>query len=61
MLCLCDQFKTSLSSSQVATLQLPYTFANVKTWSNLPAALSPRLGLRLGDLTSAQVGLAKAI
>lgn len=61
ILCLCDQFKTSLSSSQVATLQLPYTFANVKTWSNLPAALSPRLGLRLGDLTSAQVGLAKAI
>ncbi|MBR2649919.1 MAG: DUF3500 domain-containing protein [Sediminibacterium sp.] len=61
IICLCDQFKTSLSSSQVATLQLPYTFANVKTWSNLPAALSPRLGLRLGDLTSAQVGLAKAI
>ncbi|MFM2359026.1 MAG: hypothetical protein RLY16_1019 [Bacteroidota bacterium] len=61
IICLCDAFKASLSSSQIATLELAYTFANIKTWSNLPAGMSARKGLRLGDLTTDQVALAKAI
>jgi len=61
LICLCDAFKATLSSSQISTLQLDYTFSNVKTWSNLPAAMSPRLGLRLGDLSSTQLAAAKAI
>lgn len=61
LVCLCDQFKASLSTSQQAALQLSYTYANIKTWSNLPAAMSARIGLKLGDLTTTQVALAKAI
>jgi hypothetical protein len=61
LICLCDQFKASLSSSELASLQLTYSFANIKTWSNLPASMSARLGLKLGNLNSTQVGLAKAI
>ncbi len=61
LICLCDQFKTSLSAAELATLQLSYSFSNIKTWSNLPASMSARLGLKLGNLTSTQVGLAKAI
>jgi hypothetical protein len=61
LLCLCDEFESSLSATQIATLEKTYNFTNIKTWSNLPAAMSPRLGLRLGDLTTAQIALAKAI
>jgi hypothetical protein len=61
LLCLCDEFKASLSTTQIATLQLSYTFSNISTWSNLPAAMAARKGLRLGDLTTAQIALAKAI
>lgn len=61
LICLCDQFKATLSASELASLQLSYSFANIKTWSNLPASMSARLGLKLGNLTATQVGLAKAI
>ncbi len=61
LVCLCDAFKATLSSSQISTLQLSYTFANIKTWSNLPAAMSPRLGIKMGTLTSNQLAAAKAI
>ena len=49
-----NAFKASLSATQIATVQLAYTSANCYTWSNLPASLSPRKGLRLADLTAAQ-------
>lgn len=61
LLCLCDAFKATLSTSQIATLQLSYTFANIKTWSNLPAAMSARLGIKLGDLNATQLTAAKAV
>ena len=61
IVCLCEAFKATLSSSQIAALQLSYTYSNIKTWSNLPAAMSARLGIRLGDLTSTQLAAAKAI
>ena len=59
--CLCSVFKATLSSSQITTLQLTYTFANVKTWSNLPAGAATRKGIKLGDLTATQLAAAKAI
>ena len=58
---LADVFKGTLSSSQVAALQLAYTFPNIKTWSNLPAAMSRRLGIKLGDLNPSQLAAAKAV
>jgi Protein of unknown function (DUF3500) len=61
LICLCDAFKATLSSAQIAALQLSYSFANIKTWSNLPAAMSPRLGLKFSSLNATQLAAAKAI
>jgi len=61
LVCLCDSFESMLSSSQISALQLSYNYTNIKTWSNLPAALSPRIGLQFSTLSSAQLGAAKAI
>lgn len=51
---LANDFKTTLSPSQIAGLEFEYTMENVKIWSNLPASLFPRLGIRIGDLTEVQ-------
>jgi hypothetical protein len=56
---LANAFKATLSSSQISTLELAYTYANAKTWSNLPAAMSPRIGLKMGTLTTAQLTAAR--
>ena len=61
IVCLADAFKATLTSAQIATLQLAYTFSNMKTWSNLPAALSPRIGIKLGTLNATQLAAAKAL
>ncbi len=61
IVCLADAFKATLSATQIATLQLDYTFANIKTWSNLPAAMSARKGLKLGSLSATQLAAAKAL
>lgn len=56
---LANTFKATLSSSQITTLELAYTYANAKTWSNLPASMSPRLGLKMGNLTTTQLTAAR--
>ncbi len=56
-----NAFKATLSASQLTTVQLAYTSANAYKWSNLPASLSARNGLRLADLTAQQRSLALAI
>jgi hypothetical protein len=61
LICLCEAFKATLTSAQITTLQLSYNFANIKTWSNLPASMSPRLGIKLGTLTATQLIAARAI
>lgn len=61
VVCLAQAFKATLSSSQIATLQLDYTFTNAKKWSNLPAAMSARNGIKLGSLNTAQLAAAKAL
>ena len=61
LICLCDAFKATLSTSQVSSVQLSYSFSNIKTWSNLPAAMSSRLGIKLGSLSSTQLAAAKEI
>lgn len=61
LVCLCDAFKASLSSTQLAAVQLSYTYANIRTWSNLPAQLSPRIGIPFSSLNATQLVLAKAI
>lgn len=61
IVCLAEAFKATLTSSQISTLQLSYTYSNAKTWSNLPAAMSPRIGIKLGSLSSTQLAAAKAL
>lgn len=53
--CLAEAFKATLSSSQVATMQLAYSQSNAKKWSNLPAGMSSRVGIKLGSLSDTQL------
>jgi Protein of unknown function (DUF3500)/Secretion system C-terminal sorting domain len=61
VLCLVDAFKATLTATQVATLQLPYTLVDAQKWSNLPNALGNvrRVGLQFGNLSAAQITAAK--
>lgn len=61
LVCLCDNLKSSLNTSQQAALQLNYNFANIKTWSNLPASMSPRIGIPFSTLNASQMAIAKEI
>lgn len=61
LVCLADSLKASLTSSQVSTLQLPYSYTNSQTWSNLPVTMQARIGIKLGTLSAAQLGIAKAL
>ena len=56
--CLAMAFEATLTASQLSTLQLSYTLANVERWSNLPISLVPRNGLAFGSLTSVQLAAA---
>lgn len=48
-------FLAGLSADQLASVQYPDLGNNVRTtWSNLPNALSPRVGVALGDLSDSQ-------
>ncbi|NEU70117.1 DUF3500 domain-containing protein [Spirosoma agri] len=55
VVCLAEAFKATLSSTQVSTMQLTYSKTNAQKWSNLPAALSSRIGIKLGSLSSTQL------
>lgn len=58
---LADAFKATLTSSQITTLQMSYSLTNARTWSNLPASMSARLGIKMGTLTPTQLVAAKAL
>ncbi|MDN3676168.1 DUF3500 domain-containing protein [Flavobacterium paronense] len=58
---LANAFKATLTASQITTLQLSYSLTNARTWSNLPASMSARLGLKMGTLTAPQLAAAKAL
>ncbi len=55
VVCLAEAFKATLTSTQVSTMQLTYSKANAQKWSNLPAALSARIGINLASLNSTQL------
>ncbi|CCH00666.1 hypothetical protein FAES_2657 [Fibrella aestuarina BUZ 2] len=55
VVCLTEAFKATLSSSQLSTVQLSYSKANAQKWSNLPASLSGRIGIRLDALSDTQL------
>ena len=55
VVCLTEAFKATLTSSQLAATQLAYSKANAQKWSNLPAGLSARIGIRLDALNATQL------
>jgi hypothetical protein len=58
---LTNDFKATLSPTQIAALEFEYTMENIKVWSNLPAALFPRLGIKIGDLDETQKKAIKSL
>ncbi len=56
VVCLAEAFKATLSSTQLAAVQLAYSKANAQRWSNLPEGLyRNRVGLNLGSLSDPQL------
>lgn len=58
VVCLADSLKSTMSGTQLSTLQLAYSYTNSQTWSNLPTTMQPRLGLSLGSMTTTQAQIA---
>jgi hypothetical protein len=62
IICLADAFKATLSSTQLATAQLSYSFEDASKWSNLPQSLSKnRVGIQFGTLNATQLAAAKEL
>lgn len=65
LICLADEFKKQLSSTQLAAVQRTYTLAEAKKWSNLPQSMvssaNKRVGLNFGAMTATQIQYAKAL
>jgi hypothetical protein len=63
VVCLAEAFKATLSSSQLAEVQRPYSKEDAARWSNFPQQFSrpQRVGIGLGTLNAAQLGAAKAL
>lgn len=53
VVCLAKAFEATLTSSQLATVQLSYTLANAEVWSNLPNPT--RNGLEFSSLSNTQL------
>lgn len=64
-ICLTDAFKKQLTEAQVAQVQLPYSVADAKRWSNLPQGMvrgnSKRTGLSFGAMNATQIRYAMAL
>lgn len=54
-------FLATLSSSQQATVQLSWDLDTARHWSNLPASMVSRNGLKWGNLSSTQQSAARAM
>lgn len=54
-------FKTTLTTTQISTLQKTYTTSLARKWSNLPCGANCRNGVQFSSLTTAQLNAAKAV
>jgi hypothetical protein len=62
LVCLTDALKKELSPTLSARLHLPYSVSDARRWSNFPPmGYRDRVGVTLGELTPAQLGMVKAI
>lgn len=62
VLCLISSLEASLSSTQLASLQVSYAYSYAIRWSNFPDAIyGNRIGLTFGDMSTAQIALADSL
>ena len=62
LVCLADLVKKGMAPALLARLQLPYSAADGKKWSNFPPLVyHDRVGVTLGEFSPAQLGIVKAI
>jgi len=61
VVCLAENFLSTLSSTQKTSVVLDLTLANAKNWSNLPVSLASRNGLEFSSLSSTQLAAALAV
>ena len=62
LVCLIDLLKSDMSPELLEFVQLPYSVSQAQNWSNLPAGAFPkRPGAFLGEFSTEQLGLVKAI
>ncbi len=54
-------FLASLDADQLDLVSFDMSDSERRTWSNLPVPITPREGLSLGELTEAQLALARAV
>jgi hypothetical protein len=54
-------FTQTLTPEQRKAVVFPFGKASAIRWSNLPVALAPRIGLRMGDMTPAQNAAAERL
>jgi hypothetical protein len=54
-------FRETLSAAAKASLDQPLTRAVAIHWSNLPVGIVPRIGLRMGDLDTAQLAALRTV
>lgn len=56
-----NDFAATLSATQLTALNVTYSLAKARQWSNLPAAMVPRNGVAYASLSAAQQTAAKAL
>ena len=61
LVCLANAFKATLSAADQTKVQYALTQANAVRWSNLPASMSARNGVKFGDLSASSLSAAKAL
>jgi len=61
IVCLANNFLSTLSSTQQAQVIVSYNLTNAKRWSNLPCGLSCRNGILFSSLTAAQQSAALSL
>lgn len=63
VICLADAFKATLTPSQLAQVQLPYSKTDAARWSNFPQRFSrpQRVGIGFGSLNATQLAAAKVL
>lgn len=62
LVCLAELLKKDMSAELLSRLQLPYTVADARRWSNFPPmGYRNRVGPTLAELSPAQLGVVKAL